>query len=207
MWNLWLKKGKTTNFFPCFCCCSWVLDPRSGIQDPVWKKNQDLVFGINIPYPQHCPLLCSLSSLIPYKIKNRFTVTFFLNFFRDRHDLLGTEKTCQFKFIKLYGILNFIAPPDSSSNCFLLNFFIYQRWWFWPCLLVKAIRWTLALWRSAARVSHIIFTPAVSRPEVNQMVKVMFINFIEFSEMNFLLQVKGIRQGSVRDRLPCTRVT
>ncbi len=33
------KKDLTIIFFtPLFCCCIWILDPRSGIRDPGWIK-------------------------------------------------------------------------------------------------------------------------------------------------------------------------
>jgi hypothetical protein len=33
---------------------SEIRDPKSGIRDPGWVKNQDPGSGINIPDPQHC---------------------------------------------------------------------------------------------------------------------------------------------------------
>ena len=36
-------------FTPLFCSCFWIRDPRSGVRD--------LGFGINIPDPQHWPIL------------------------------------------------------------------------------------------------------------------------------------------------------
>jgi hypothetical protein len=45
------KKGKTTKYFPLFCCCfcCWIRDPISGMD-----KNQDPGSLINIPDTQHC---------------------------------------------------------------------------------------------------------------------------------------------------------